>query len=129
MIIPVPALSLVCSLTPPKKLCTSSTLIFVIETMDGITFSTMSETSDVTTLEVRDSVALLFTAFDVSDELCEESSSPRILFPIMFDVRNVALETTPNRSASPVTATAFGIFLRGFFSFGGCGSCCGCCEY
>ena len=121
---PVPALSLFCSLIPPKKLCTSSTLIFVIETIEGIIFSTMSETSDVTTLDVRDREALLFTFFDVSDEFCEELSSPSSLFPIIFDVRNVALETTPNRRASPVTATAFGIFLCGFFSFGGC---CGSC--
>ena len=50
MIIPDPALSLSCWLIPPKKFCTSCTLILVIETIDGSVFSTISDTSEVTVL-------------------------------------------------------------------------------
>jgi len=50
MMIPDPALSLSCWLIPPKKFCTSCTLILVIETIDGSVFSTISDTSEVTVL-------------------------------------------------------------------------------
>ena len=108
-------------------------IIFSISALTGCSYNgepfqeksyTPDEQVDSIDMDVRDREALLFTFFDVSDEFCEEPSSPSSLFPIIFDVRNVALETTPNRRASPVTATAFGIFLCGFFSFGGC---CGSC--
>lgn len=38
-------------------------------------------------------------------------SSPSTLLPTRFDVRNTALDTTPNSNANPTTATALGIFF------------------
>ena len=111
MMIPVPAPSLVCSYVPPKKLCTSWTDILVIETMDGITLSTTSDTSEVTTLdEVEREVPLLILSEEavvVSSELL----SPRSLPPTTLVARNTALDTTPNKIANPATAAALIRFL------------------
>ena len=126
MMMPVPAPSFVCSYVPPKKLCTSWTDMLVMETMDGITFSTTSDTSDVTTLdEVESDVPLLILSEDAVVVL-PESPSPRIFCPTRFVVRNTALDTTPNRIANPVTAAAFTRFLCGFFSLRG--FCCSGCS-
>jgi hypothetical protein len=93
--------------------------MFVIDTIDGITLSTTSDTSEVITLDDVVSVELFTGAVLLTEEDEEDSSSPKTLFPTMFDVKNVALDTTPNNRASPVTAIAFGIFFRcGLLPFG-----------
>ncbi len=95
----------------PELRCT---LIFVIDTIDGITFSTILETSEVTTLEDLDNEALLLTALVAVVLVFVTPVNPSTLLPTTLDARNVPLETTPNNSANPVTATALGIFFLWF---------------
>ena len=84
--------------------------------MDGITLSTTSDTSDVTTLDDLDSEVPLLTRSEEASVVSCESSSPSILLPIIFEVRNTALDTTPKSTANPTTATAFGNPFFGFLS-------------
>lgn len=67
---------------------------------------------DVITLDALDRDALFCVVFETS--LVVFCSSPNTLLPTILVVRNVALETTPNSNAHPVTTTAFGIFFFGF---------------
>ena len=91
-----------------------------MDTTDGITFSTMADTSEVTA-EV-DFETLLAIGVAVLASLFGEDvfSSPRILFPKILEARKVALDTTPNSSARPITAAALGIFFFCFFSLPVC---------
>ena len=119
IMIPVPAPSHSLWYVLPKKLCTSSADILVIDTMDGITLSTTPDTSDVTTLEDVDR-EVLFSA--TLPDVCVSSelrSSPRILLPTIFEARNTALDTIPNNIARPTTVAAAAGPLLCFPFFGG----------
>ena len=92
-----------------------------MDTIDGITCCTTLDTSEVITLDEVVSEELLAGAVLLDEEAEEEedSLSPNTLLPTILDVKNVALDTTPNSRANPVTATAFGIFfLGGVLPFG-----------
>ena len=119
MMMPEPRLSLSCCWVWPKKLCTSCTLMLVMETMDGMASSTMPDTSDITVLDVWLSWV--------------EGTSWRVSFP-SFPVTRPT-RTLPAwkaaQATSPKTRPALMIpshFLEPpFFFFGG--SCCGWLLY
>ena len=73
IIIPEPLLWLSYSRTPPKKSCTCCTLKFVIDTTDGITFSTISARSESTS-------ELVFVDTFVEFTFCPDDATV-VLFP------------------------------------------------
>ena len=89
--------------------------MLVIDTIEGITFSTIPDTSEVTTLLLVESGVELLTVLDEPEVFDDVLFRPSSRVPAMLEARNTALDTTPKRIASPPTATAFGTGRPDFF--------------